>query len=464
MKNFFEPFFALLSRPKRNTFLWSATGLALLIRLGLIIFVSDPGGIVSDPNHILLYEHGWVAHNLYTGHGFSMNWPYQSLDSARRVTMSQPPHWEGAFLPPLNPYLLALSYGVFGETANALIAMMLLYAALSSLTPLVVYKLTRMLGSERSARLSVLVSLAFLPSAYAVVTFSGSAIYELLGIVVLYYSVKAATAPSWKSFLWLGLWCGIITMLRSEFLMLGFILIGAALLLAYRYFYHPGLARQALCAALLCIAIVAPWTVRNYMLFHKVVPVLSHPWYEIWRGNNILATGSNYDREGSSIWASPEMFPTLVRKMDSIPYNQQFEWRVDQLFKREVISFIEVHPDRFVWLGVKKLFFLFTFDPYYKLNQSLFYILPMLAISLLTLLGMISLLRDRARRPAMVILSLFFLYYIALTFMTVALPRYQIYVFTCMLPVTGLALPSGSKGYGGSHDLLTNGTEIDKIS
>jgi hypothetical protein len=133
------------------------------------------------------------------------------------------------------------------------------------------------------------------------------------------------------------------------------------------------------------------------------------------------------------------MFPILIQKMDSIPYNQQFEWKVDQLFKREVLSFIEEHPDRFVWLGVKKLFFFFTFDPYYALNQSLLYIVPMLAISLLTILGMTSLLRDRAHRPAAVILSLFFLYYIALTFMTVALPRYQIYVFTCMLPVTGLS-------------------------
>jgi hypothetical protein len=352
--------------------------------------------------------------------------------------MSQPPRWEGAFLPPLNPYLLALSYTVFGETANALIALMLLYAAIGSFTPLVVYKLTRLLASERSARLSVLLSIAFLPSAYAVITFSGSALYELLGIVVLYYGVLAATSPSWKTFLWLGLCCGIMTMLRSEFLMLGFILIGAALLLAYRYYYHPGVLRQALCAALVCIAIIAPWTVRNYILFHKVVPVLSHPWYEIWRGNNILATGSNYNNEGTSIWVSPAMFPTLVRKMDSIPYNQQFEWRVDRLFKREVLSFIEVHPGRLVWLGVKKLFFFFTFDPYYRANQNFFYIVPMLAISLLTILGMISLLGDRARRSAAVIFSLFFLYYIALTFMTVALPRYQIYVFTCMLPVTGL--------------------------
>lgn len=409
-----------------------------MIRVALILFVSDPKAIMSDPAHTKLYEHGFVAHNLYTGHGFAMQWPYQSLDSARREVMSQPPRWEGAFLPPLNPYLLVLSYEIFGETANALIAMMILYAIIGSLTPIVVYKVGLLLSSERAARTSALLSLVFLPSAYAVITFSGSAIYQLLGIVILYYAIEAATRPSWKSFLWLGLWCGIMTMLRSEFLMLGFILIGAALILAYRYSYRQGIIGQALCAALVCIAIVGPWTARNYVLFHKVVPVLSHPWYEIWRGNNMLATGSNYDREGDAIWASPAMFPGLIHRMDSIPYNSEFEWKADQLFKTEVISFIEEHPGRFVWLGVKKLFFFFTFDPYYRYNQSIFYIAPMLLISLLTILGMISLLRDRTHRQAAIVFSLFFLYYIALTFMTVALPRYQIYVFTCMLPVGGL--------------------------
>jgi 4-amino-4-deoxy-L-arabinose transferase-like glycosyltransferase len=421
----------------QNQFLLGVTAFALAVRVALILFISHPAQIIADPAHTLLYEHGNIAHNLYAGHGFSMQWPYASLDSARLISMKAPPKWEGAFLPPLNPLLLFLTYEIFGETSTALYAIMIFYAIISAFIPLAVYKLARLIGDERSARISAIVAALFLPSAYAVVTFSGSALYQLLAIIILYYSVRCAQRPSWQSFIMLGLLCGVMTQLRSEFFFLGALLI-ATVVVATRL-RHSLPLRQGLAAFLVFIAVVTPWTVRNYSLFHRFVPVLSHPWFEMWRGNNVMANGTTRNEEGNSIWISAASFPNLVHQMDSIPYDQTFEVNVDQIFKREVFHFIANDPIRFVSLGARKIFYLFTFDPYQPTSRSPFYIIPMLGVSILTIAGFYRLTRDRSNRPALLIFGVFLAAYLGMTVMTVMLARYQIYVFTALLGVTGLA-------------------------
>jgi 4-amino-4-deoxy-L-arabinose transferase-like glycosyltransferase len=438
LKKQFKAAIRALFACREKSFLLAITLLALIIRLGIIAFAARPQQIIDDPHQTLLYEHGLIAHNLYTGHGFSMHWPYNSFDSVRAATMKQPPKWEGAFLPPLNPYLLYLSYEVFGENATALYAMMILYAIVSCFTPLAVYKLGRLLGSEFSARVSAIIALLFLPGAYAVVTFSGSALYQLLGVVVIYFAILTTQRPSYSSFLLLGLSCGIMTQLRSEFFFLGFLLIGVSIVLARSRGRH--VFRKGFAAAVVCVAIIAPWTIRNYTLFHQFVPVLSHPWYEMWRGDNIQATGTTFIKAGKSIWVDTLHFPSIIRRMDSIPYNQHFEAKVDGIFKDEVITFIFHHPGQFLTAGVNKLAYLFTIDPYQPDCRNPLFFIPMLLVSGLSMAGLYRLAQDRFRRNAFFVISLFFGTYLFMTFMTVMLTRYQIYVFTCMLPVTGLGV------------------------
>ena len=437
MKTTFEAASRILFSSRQRSFLLVITIMALIIRLGMIAFESHPQQIIDDPRHTLLYEHGAIARNLYTGHGFSMQWPYGSFDSTRAAAMKEPPKWEGAFLPPLNPYLLYLSYEIFGEKASALYAMMTLYAIVSCFIPFAVYKLGCLLGSESSARVSALIAVLFLPSAYAVVTFSGSALYQLLGVTVLYFAVLSAQRPSYRSFLLLGLSCGIMTQLRSEFFFLGFLLIVISIMLARSN--SREILRKGFAGVLLCVAIIAPWTIRNYMIFHQFVPVLSHPWYEMWRGDNPQASGTTLNEGGQSVWVTTSNYPQLTRRMDSIPYNQFFEAKVDGIFKDEVISFVLHQPAQFLWLGTKKLAYFFTIDPHQPTCRNSLYFIPMLFVSSLTLLGLYRFSRDRSKRNAFMMIIVFFGTYLIMTFMTVMLARYQIYVFTCMLPVTGLA-------------------------
>lgn len=387
-----------------------------------------------------MYEHGEIAHNLYSGHGFAMHWPYESLDPVRLKLMKQPPQYEGAFLPPLNPYLICGAYIVFGENPPAIISLMIFYALVSSLIPLAVFKTGMLIGSDKPARISSLVAVIFFPAAVAVTTFSGSSLYQLLGIFILFLAILSAQKPSPKSFILLGISCGIMTMLRSEFFFLGFILIAVAIFFARKKVPTGKVLRLGVISLLLCALVIAPWTYRNYRIFHVFIPVLSHPGYEMWRGNNIYASGTTLNANGQPIWITSDQYPDIIRRMDEIPYDQYFEAKVDGIFKGEVINFIEKNPGKFLFLGLKKIAFLFTIDFNHPQSRNPFYFGPMIIVSALTFTGLYKLIfsSQSNTHASVTIFFIFFLSYIAMTIMTVMLPRYQIYVFSALLPLTGV--------------------------
>jgi hypothetical protein len=266
----------------------------------------------------------------------------------------------------------------------------------------------------------------------------------LLGVIVLYLAILSARKPSLRTFAWLGISCGVMTMLRSEFFFLGFILIAVSLYFALQKKSGKKVFQQGLFSLLLCAAIIAPWTYRNYRLFHAFIPVLSHPWYEMWRGNNIKATGTTHDENGQSTWVTSEKYPDIITRMDAIPYDQQFEVRADRIFKDEVIQFIEEDPGRFLMLGLKKIAFFFTIDFSHPSSRNILYAGPMILISGLTVMGLYRIIRDSHpdHFSSVAIISVFFLSYLGLTVLTVMLPRYQIYVFTAGMGVTGRSVIS----------------------
>jgi hypothetical protein len=103
----------------------------------------------------------------------------------------------------------------------------------------------------------------------------------------------------------------------------------------------------ALCVTILCCL---PWTVRNYVDFHKVVPIRSNLGLELWLGNNPAADSLIPDL------ASPYTNPTLRRE-----YVKQGEAAFMQNKQTEALQYIWHNPGRFlrftwyrfceVWIG-----------------------------------------------------------------------------------------------------------------
>ena len=122
--------------------------------------------------------------------------------------------------------------------------------------------------------------------------------------------------------------------------------------LAYRG-YRDGrirLTKPALAVAVALISCV-PWTVRNFVVFHRFIPFRSNFGYELYIGNN-----ENYDERH---WGSPVV---ITQDMETLRYLRMGETAFMQEERRKALRFMEGHPRvemqlivwRFVdfWMGV----------------------------------------------------------------------------------------------------------------
>lgn len=409
---------------------------ALLLRVAIVF-------AVGDTDHPEMYEHGEIARNLSEGRGFTMHWPYTSLDSNRRAELARPPTHEGAFLPPMNPYIIYGVYELLGNSPAARLTLMLFYSLVGSLSVVLTYYAATELAGESAARATALIAAVFLPGAYSVTTFSGSVLYHLLGVAIFLVAMRLMRNRTLTSALVLGLLCGCMTLVRSEFFVLGFCLIAVS-----AFFAAKGSARRRsrvqlfAVATIVCAGVIAPWTYRNTVLFGRFVPVLSHPWYEMWRGENPYASGSTTDGHGRTIWVEPERYPELIRAMDSIPYDRYFEPNVDRIFMHEVLGFITAHPGSFIALAGTKLLYLVTVDMNSASAKSPINMLSMFPVMVLILAGFFVLVRRRTDLGITMLFGTFIAYYVALTVMTVMLSRYQIYLYVSLLPLAAVSLDS----------------------
>jgi hypothetical protein len=427
-----DPIRRICFHSSRSRFVVSVFVLGLVVRVALVV-------AVGDTHHPKMYEHGMIAHNLYVGNGFAMHWPYEPLDSTRIAVLQAPVAHEGAFIPPLSPYEIYAAYLLFGETPTAALALMLINAMLGAITLVLLYYTTLRLASDRAARIVSGFASVFLPAALVVTSFSGSAIYHLLAVAVLYLSLSVIQVGKVGTVLALSACAGLLTMARSEFLLLGAIMLPLAVLVSRSSTIRRHRLSYAVLGVVVFSAVVAPWTIRNYLLFDRFVPVVSHPWFEIWRGNNRIVADAKF-LEPTCDWVNPREFPALVHRMDSIPYDRTFEPRVNDLFKSEATTFMLASPLTFVKLAFKKALFLITVDASDATARNPLYLLLMLPSIGAIIVGMVRMARVRLLRAELSIAVLFVVYHVGLTIMTYPLPRYQIYYVVALLPFAAFAV------------------------
>jgi hypothetical protein len=149
---------------------------------------------------------------------YTMHWPYPPLSEERIKEQQVPPPYKGAWIPPLNPFILFLLLKIFGISKLAFFLFVLLNIILSSLTVLVVYYLSKEFLTENVSRASAIISLLYLPNTYTVITFSGAPIYQLLSLIVIWLIIKNIKSVSTLNLILLGFSSALLFLTRSEFL------------------------------------------------------------------------------------------------------------------------------------------------------------------------------------------------------------------------------------------------------
>jgi 4-amino-4-deoxy-L-arabinose transferase-like glycosyltransferase len=103
--------------------------------------------------------------------------------------------------------------------------------------------------------------------------------------------------------------------------------------------------------------VISPWSVRNFRVFHQLVPLTTNGGANLWYGNNPLATGALYTKDGKPMLSViPE---DLLQKIAAA----KTEAEKDRLLGEAGRDWIKAHPREFIMLIPLRLRAMWWFDP-----------------------------------------------------------------------------------------------------
>jgi hypothetical protein len=282
-------------------------------------------------------ETGHIAYSLATGKGFAS--PFQR-DSG-------PTAW----LTPVYPLLIAGIFKVFGiYTRASFFAAISLNIVCSVATCVPIFY-----AGKRVANLGVASGAAWLwalfPNA-VIIPFEwiwDTSLTTLLAAILLWATLELAESDRWRDWSGYGLLWGLSLMTNPALAAVFPLLLGW---LVYRR-RHEGVSHltKPAIAVVLTLLCCVPWTVRNYLVFHRFIPFRSNLSYELYIGNN-----ENYDELRIGLPAA------ITQDLETLRYLRMGETAFMDEEKRKALQFMKSHPRmemrlfawRFVdfWMGV----------------------------------------------------------------------------------------------------------------
>jgi len=310
------------------------------------------------------WETGRIARSIAWGQGFSS--PFQDT--------SGPTAW----LAPIYPYLLAGVFKVFGVyTTKSAIAILSINSIFSALTIIPVFYIARRTFGPRAALWSgwlaalfpyawywaikwawetslatLLLACVFLLSLrMAGIDWKGlvakppSAVAPPTPIRTTMFESRIEFSPRTRSEEWLlfGLLWGLIALSNPSLLSwLPF----CGLWLLVVLFRADKIVKPlwaAVAAAAVCLLVLSPWAIRNYVVFHRFIPLRSNLGAELRMGNGDNAVGL------WRFWMHPSS-----NVLERQKFQQMGEIEYVQMKKREAIEFIRSNPLLFAKLCLKR--------------------------------------------------------------------------------------------------------------
>jgi 4-amino-4-deoxy-L-arabinose transferase-like glycosyltransferase len=325
-----------------------------------------------------LYEYENIARNLLTRQTFvspRLGTEYYSLT------------------PPLYPMLCALTYLL---TNHSHLAMLFVQIILTCFTGVFVYLIAKEIFNKRIGIISAVLCI-FHPG---LIIYSTTKLHELSLVAFLFslltwIILKFEKDITYKRSFTVGFLIGICILTRAT--IVAFIPLFLLWLFLYRkYIFRTKRDFWLKSFFIIFIAgiVILPWVIRNYSI-HRQFIFMQTPAADLWVGNNINASGTNYLEDGRPVFESmPKDFINKIFASDELTQ--------DRIFKEAVYRFIKEHPDKFILLFFKKLYYFWWFSPQagikYQRIYLLIYKLFYSAILFFSICGIISVLIKAERK------------------------------------------------------------------
>jgi len=357
----------------------------------------------SEDNFGFGFETGRIARSIAMGQGFSS--PFHGITG--------PTAWEA----PLYCYVVAGAFRLAGIYTRLSAALLLTFNSFfSALTVVPVYLIAEKVFGPRVARWAAWMW-ALLPYA--------------MNWAVRWMWETSLTAFLLTTVFWLGLEIGEAHGRRLKMLWAGFGLLWGVTALTnpscLTFLPFAGgwacyrLWRQgrpwflmAAAAALLFFAVITPWEVRNYRLFHQFIPIRGNGGAELRLGNGPGAVG---------LWML-ELHPTRnVLQLQA--YREMGEVAYVKMRRQEAVGWMHAHPGRSAVLSLKKAIYFWAGVP----NPSANWLLVqgknsiVLAWAVLAWWGVGRMIR--LRKPAAFLFGTLLMVYPAIYYITYSQLRYR---------------------------------------
>lgn len=391
--------FSGLARIRTSPYLIAAV--ALLLRVGWIVIGHTYRFKTTDNNFGFGWEMGSIGASLASGHGFSN--PFGAVTG--------PTAWE----PPLYPYVIAGVFQIFGIYSRASAFVLLaLNSVFSALTCLPIFLIARRIFSEKVAVGSAW-AWALLPN---VLFWCTRAIWEtslaaLLLTTIFWLALTLEDRDGWVPWLQFGMLWGITALSSTSLLSF----LPAAGLWAWCRRAKRGkrsLAGVAL-SAVVFVACITPWLVRNYQTFGKFIFIRDNFGAELRLGNGNGADGTWME------YLHPTQDVYAMRQ-----YQAMGEPAYIAMRKRQAMDYIEADYARFAGLCAKRFVYFWAGPPkateppwMSEAKNSLF-----LASSVLMFWGLGRALR--LRRPGAWLMFWLMLLFPAIYYVVFPSPRYRV--------------------------------------
>jgi hypothetical protein len=271
-------------------------------------------------------ETGSIAAALVNGRGFSSPFGRETGPTA--------------WLTPVYPLMVAGVFRVFGvATRTSFFAVFFLNALFSSAVCIAIFHAGKRIGGLGVASGAAWLWALF-PNA-VMVPFEwvwDTSLSALLGATIFWATLKIAESQRMRDWCAYGLLWGFTLMTNPSLGSLLPFLLGWAAYRA-RNEKQAGITGRATAAAGIAILCCVPWTVRNYVQFHRLVPLRSNFPLELYIGNN-----NNYAMR-QFVWP-----PKINKEVELLRYLKMGETAFMDEEKRKALEFIREHPGIFVEL------------------------------------------------------------------------------------------------------------------
>jgi len=328
----------------------------------------------NEPSHI--------AWSIVSGSGYSSPWAN---------TLAMPT----AQQPPVYPYFLAGIFKLAGAYSYLSLRIAVgLNAVISSLTAVVILQIGKRIFGTPTGVLAAWIWSCWIYEAVVSIRLWESSLSALLLAVGLCLLPELAASVRPKFWLIFGALAGVAALTNTTLLSV-FPLFWLWLWFSCR---RRGLScgRWLTASVVVCVLVMLPWTIRNYTVFHRLMPIRDNFGLELWIGNHEGVTHV-FDRD----------FPIL----DPSEYNRLGEIRFMETKRDIALKFIGDNPATFVRFSARRCY-QFWSSP----EQSAW-----LGLSLLAWIGLVLALRRKgfAAVPYAVVILIFpLIYYVTHVFST----------------------------------------------